>query len=82
MTALHNMAGALLEYETIDSDEVNLMVQGGSLEEVKKLHDSKKEAIESNRKQVRESSERAEKLEKENRKKAGGNDPMGQPAPA
>ncbi len=82
MTALHNMAGALLEYETIDSDEVNLMVQGGSLEEVKKLHDSKKEAIESNRKQVRESSERAEKDAKDRKKAGGGNDPVGQPAPA
>lgn len=81
MNALHNMAGALLEYETIDSDEVNLLVQGGSLEEVKKLHESKREAIESSRKQVRESSERAEKEAKAG-KKAGGTDPVGTPAPA
>src|SRR6185312_9988245 len=41
MQVLHNMAGALLEYETIDADEVNLLVQGGSLEEMKSLRDNK-----------------------------------------
>lgn len=73
MQALHNMAGALLEYETIDSDEVNLLVQGGSLEELKTLRESKKEQIETNRKTVAEGNER---LDRESRKKA--NDPVGQ----
>lgn len=78
MPALNNMAGALLEYETIDADEVNLLVQGGSLEEFKKLRESKIEQVESNRKVVREASE---KVEREARKRAGGSDPMGQPGP-
>lgn len=79
LKVLHTMAGALLEYETIDSDEVNLMVQGGSLEEVVKLRDSKKEQVERDRKSNREASEKAEA---KSAKKAGGNDPVGQPAPA
>ncbi len=78
MQALHNMAGALLEYETIDSDEVNLLVQGGTLEDLKKLRESKKEQLERDRKQVAESQEKAEK---EVRKKASGSDPVGQPGP-
>ncbi|MGE0526746.1 MAG: ATP-dependent zinc metalloprotease FtsH [Bdellovibrionales bacterium] len=78
LQALHNMAGALLEYETIDSDEVNLLVNGGSLEELKKLRETKKEQLERDRKQVQES----ERVEKEVRKKApGGSDPVGQPGP-
>lgn len=79
MTALHNMAGALLEYETIDADEVNLLVQGGSLEEFKKLRDSKKEQIERDRKLVRESTEKMDKADAK-KKASGGGDPV--PAPA
>ncbi|NJL25362.1 MAG: ATP-dependent metallopeptidase FtsH/Yme1/Tma family protein, partial [Calothrix sp. SM1_5_4] len=54
ISALHNMATALLDYETIDSDEVNLLVQGGSVEELKKLRETKKEQIERDRKLVQE----------------------------
>jgi cell division protease FtsH len=79
LNVLHTMAGALLEYETIDSDEVNLLAQGGSLEELVKLRDSKKEQVERERKSVREANE---KVEASARKKTGGNDPVGQPAPA
>ena len=78
MLALHNMAGALLEYETIDADEVNLLVQGGSIEEMKKLRDSKREQVERDRKVTAEVDLKAEK---EIRRKAGGSDPMGQPGP-
>lgn len=80
--ALHNMAGALLEYETIDSDEVNLLVGGGSLEEFKKIRDTKKEQLERDRKAVSDESKKAAKeSEAEAAKKAGGSDPMGQPGP-
>lgn len=78
MTALNNMAAALLEYETIDSDEVNLLVQGGSLVEMKTLRDSKKEQIDRDRAQVRESFDKAEK---EGRKKSTGSDPVGNSGP-
>jgi len=78
--ALHNMAGALLEYETIDADEVNLLTQGGSLEDLKKLRDNKKEQLERDRTQVREAQEKQDKEARE-KKKASGSDPMGQPGP-
>jgi len=80
LAALHTMAGALLEYETIDSDEVNLIVQGGDLEKMKALRESKKEQIARDRKSVAESNERAE-LDSRKKSGSGGNDPMGQPGP-
>lgn len=79
LQVLHNMAGALLEYETIDSDEVNLMVQGGKLEEMKALRESKKEQIERDRKQVAEKQEKFDR--EEAKKKVSGSDPMGQTGP-
>ncbi len=78
MQSLHNMAGALLEYETIDSDEVNLLVAGGDLEKMKAMRESKKEQIIRDRKSVAESNEKADR---EIRKKAGGSDPVGQGGP-
>ena len=75
---LHMMAGALLEYETIDADEVNLLVQGGSLEDLKNLRETKREQVERDRKQVQEISE---KVDKELPKKAAGTKPMGEPGP-
>lgn len=80
LQSLHNMAGALLEYETIDSDEVNLLVQGGKLDELKTLRDTKKETIERERKVVAERQEKADRAEKEAKKKVG-TDPMGQSGP-
>ena len=80
LQALHNMAGALLEYETIDSDEVNLLVQGGSLEELKKMRESRQERVARDRQQGQEASDK-EKALAEERKKAGGSDPIGQPGP-
>lgn len=81
LQSLHNMAGALLEYETIDSDEVNLLVQGGKLEELKTLRETKKETIERERKVVAERQEKADKAEREAAKKKVGSDPMGQSGP-
>jgi cell division protease FtsH len=77
--ALHNMAGALLEYETIDADEVNLLTQGGSLDDFKKLRENKKEQLERDRTVVREAQEKFDK--EAARKKSSGSDPMGQPGP-
>jgi cell division protease FtsH len=78
LQALHNMAGALQEYETIDSHQVNMLAQGGGLDKMKTMRDTKKEQIERDRKIVAENTEKAER---EQRKKAGGNDPVGQPGP-
>jgi cell division protease FtsH len=83
LQVLNNMAAVLLEYETIDADEVNLLVQGGSLEEMKKLRDTKKEQVERDRKQVAESMEKSERqaAAAAAKKKAGGTDPVGQGGP-
>jgi len=77
LNALHSMAGALLEYETIDSDEVNLLVKGGSLEEIGKLRGTKKEQIERDRRLVVEAAERPDGA----KTPSGGTDPMGNPGP-
>lgn len=81
--ALHTMAEALLEYETIDGDEVDRMVKGATLDEVKQYRDTRQELIEKERKLA------AEQAEKEKRAKAdeergtddSGRDPVGQPGP-
>lgn len=80
MQVLHNMAEALLEYETIDAEEVKMLVEGSSLEELRKYRGIRKEQIEKDRKLAAEQNERAEKLEKE-KKKTEGSDPMGSPGP-
>ena len=84
MTALNNMAGALLEYETIDADEVNLLVQGGSLEQMKTMRDQKVAAVESDRRANADTAARedAAAVAREGKPSTGGSDPMGQPGPA
>ena len=57
---------------------MKLLVQGGSIEEMKKLRDSKKEQVERDRKTTAEVDLKADK---EIRRKAGGSDPMGQTGP-
>jgi cell division protease FtsH len=80
MQALHNMAEALLEYETIDAEEVRMMVEGASLDEVRKYRGIRKEQMEKDRKITAELNERADKLEKES-KKSESSDPVGNPGP-
>lgn len=84
--ALHTMAETLLEYETIDGDEVQMIVNGSSLEEVKKHRGEKQERIVKERQAAAEQAEkerRAKLEEEELKKKASGDgrDPMGQPGP-
>ena len=50
MDVLHSMANALLEYETIDSEEVNLLVKGSSLDEIKKRRGELQKELEEERK--------------------------------
>ena len=80
MQVLHNMAEALLEYETIDAEEVKMLVDGSNMEELRKYRGIRKEQIEKDRKLAAEQNERADKAEKE-KKKSEGSDPMGSPGP-
>lgn len=84
LQALHTMADALLEYETIDSDEVDRIVKGSSMKEISELRDSRKEQLEKERQMAAEQAEkeRRAKLEEEKRtSEGGGRDPVGQPGP-
>ncbi len=84
LQVLHTMAGALLEYETIDGDEVDRMVKGATLEEIKAYRDSRQEQIEKERKIAAEQAEKEKRAKAEEEKREpqdGGRDPVGQPGP-
>ena len=70
---LENIAKALLEYETIDGDEVNLLMKGGTLGEIKGLRGKREETL----KEENIQKEPEEKIEKEDKKA-----PIGSKAPA
>lgn len=84
MNALNTMAEALLEYETIDGEEVDRIVKGSTLDEIKTYRNSRQEEIEKERKLAAEQAEkerRAKAEEEEKRQSDGGRDPVGQPGP-
>jgi cell division protease FtsH len=76
MQVLHNMAEALLEYETIDSEDVKMLVDGSSMDELRKFRGIKKEQLEKDRKLAAELPDRTT-----DKKKTDGSDPMGNPGP-
>jgi cell division protease FtsH len=81
---LHSMADALLEYETIDADDVNLLVRGGTLEELKRLRGEKQEQVEKERARAALEQEESDKQKKKHTEidaKKSGSDPMGNPGP-
>ena len=90
MDVLHRMSEALLEYETIDADEVNLLIEGGTLEQLRTRRESLQEKIDKDRKAAEEEERlrlEKEKAEKEARAKAksgkgGSGDPVGDPVTA
>jgi cell division protease FtsH len=77
MTTLHNMAALLLEHETIDSDDVNALVRGETLVQVKHSRGVKKEQQERDR--LASQAEDRNKIEL--KKKTDGNDPIGNTGP-
>lgn len=71
LKSLKSIATALLEYETIDGDEVNLLMKGGSLSDIKELREKRKEVLkEENKIETKESTKEDEKA------------PIGSKAPA
>lgn len=83
---LHNMADALLEYETIDAEEVKLLVDGVSVEELRTRRAEKKEELDREREKLAVAKAEKEKIEKEEalkklKKGHGSSDPMGQTGP-
>lgn len=78
---LHTMAKVLLEYETIDSDEVNMLMKGGTLDDIRLHRGSKQEKIDLERK-LSQQQQQAEDKEKAAASRGGGSrDPMGNPGP-
>lgn len=78
---LNSMAGALLEYETIDAEEVNMLVNGASLEDLLKRRGERREVLEKERAQSAQESLENEKAKKKEEKEKGGKDPVGNPGP-
>jgi cell division protease FtsH len=76
MTALHNMAAMLLEFETIDADEVNMLVRGETVEQARHHRGVKKEQQDRER-QASQAEEKKIELKKRNE----GNDPVGNTGP-
>jgi cell division protease FtsH len=79
--ALHAMAEALLEYETIDAEETKLLTEGGSMEEFRQLRESKQARVEKDRERAAVEAKEKQKKQQEEAKKSEGSDPMGSPGP-
>ncbi|MCB0391239.1 MAG: ATP-dependent zinc metalloprotease FtsH [Bdellovibrionales bacterium] len=76
--ALENLAEALLKYETIDGEEVSILIKGGTLQEIENRRNESEKVLAKEQKQAAKEAEEAE--QKENEKKKG-DDPMGDPGP-
>ncbi|MCB0349700.1 MAG: ATP-dependent zinc metalloprotease FtsH [Bdellovibrionales bacterium] len=75
--ALHSLAGALLEHETIDAEEVDLMIAGTPLEEIAKIRVETKTKLDAEQKLANK------KDEEEDKKKvpSGSRGPVGNSGP-
>jgi cell division protease FtsH len=74
---LHKLAQALLDHETIDGNEVEMLVRGGTLDDLRRERQSRE------RDMAKEQAQGKAAEEEFNKKAAsGGSDPMGNPAPA
>ncbi len=80
ISALHGIANALLEHETIDGEEVDLLIKGTPLEEITSRRAVAKSKLDDEQKLA------AQQNEEEKRKQiaaagSGSRDPMGNPGP-
>ena len=79
MDALHRLAQALLEHETIDGNEVELIVKGGSLDDLRRERTSRERDMAREQAQGRASEEEAQKAGDKSGNESG---PIGSPAAA
>ncbi len=78
LDALHGIAKALLEYETLDAEEVDLLMKGTTIQELASRRDDFKTKLEEEQRQAA----KAEDEEKKKNKIPGGSrDPMGNTGP-
>lgn len=81
MDILHRLADALLDRETIDGGEVDMIVRGGGLEDIKRERAAKEKDMAREQAQGARAAEE-ERAEEQLKKASGGSDPVGSPAPA
>jgi cell division protease FtsH len=83
MAALHKMAEVLLEHETIDAEEVAILVKGGGLQEIGDRRGDRQIILEKERKQAAEEDAKKTKEEEEKlrAKESGERDPVGSSGP-
>lgn len=76
---LHRLTEALLDRETIDGSEVELIIKGGTLDDLRRERESREREMAkeqaAGRKEMREKSDKAEDAEK------GGTEPIGNAGP-
>ena len=63
MGMLHAISESLLEFETIDGEDVDLIVKGGDMDQVRKRHREMEKAMAEEQKQAKEEMDRKEKEE-------------------
>ncbi|MCB0364539.1 MAG: ATP-dependent metallopeptidase FtsH/Yme1/Tma family protein [Bdellovibrionaceae bacterium] len=79
---LHRMAEALLEHETIDGEEVEIIVKGGGLQEINERRGMKQEKLVQERKAAEEEEAKKKLVEEEKAKEEDDDrDPVGNPGP-
>ena len=78
MDKLHTLSEALLEYETIDGDEVEMICKGASLDEVREHRTKQQEKLEAEAKEALPESAAVQKKEEDD---DGGKGPVGSPGP-
>lgn len=76
---LHSLAQALLEHETIDGSEVELLSRGGSLQDIRVRRGSRQSALDAENKKAEQ--ENSDYLKKPVPDDNGGRDPIGNPGP-
>lgn len=77
---LHRMAAALLEHETIDAEEVNILMEGGTIEDILKKRAQNKERMDREQLAASEKAKAEEKVAAQTTG-TGGRDPVGNPGP-
>ena len=81
MDALHRLAEALLEHETIDSEEVEMLVKGVSLKKISKRRGETKKKLDKEQRLAAEKAKKEEEKREEEEAQENGSDPIGDPGP-
>ena len=63
LEALHNISNSLLEFETIDGEDVHELTKGGSIDDLKKRHEARNKAMEKEQKKARDEMDEKDKAE-------------------